>query len=107
MLEHLREVRDESLVNDEKSLIKKLSLRNNSFQTVLPNFQDYFEDKEEICIPNACKSKLLNKGIKMIRLPYPSNNEYFFECDSTGIMQTRKCPNGFKFNGYWCLEEKF
>ena len=105
-MEHLREVRDEVMVNDEKTLVKKLSLKTNSFQSVLPNLQDFFENKEEICLPNPCRSRLLSKGIKMVRLPYPSNDDFFFECDSNGIMQTRKCPSGTKFNGYWCLEEK-
>ena len=95
------------MLNDEKTLVKKLSLRGSSFHSVLPNLQDYFENKEEICIPNPCKSNLSGKGIDKIRLPYPSNNEYFFECDVNGIMQTKKCPEGLKFNGYWCLEEKF
>ena len=99
-------MRDESLINDEKELVKKLSLKSNNFQSVLPNLQDYFENREEVCMPNPCTSKLLRKGIDNIRLPYPSNNDYFFECDSSGIMQTKKCPQGLKFNGYWCLEEK-
>jgi hypothetical protein len=85
----LREVRDETILKDENQISKKLSFKKSG----LPYFKSYIEDTDEICIPNPCKSKLVNKGYTF-RIPYPSNNEYYFECGTDNIVYTKKCQSG-------------